>query len=70
MIDAVKYIHKTVGMPLEEALRMASLYPAQALGVANERGSFAQGLRADFVHLSDDLAPQRTVIGGETAWSA
>ena len=70
MIDAVKYIHKAVGMPLEGALRMASLYPAQALGVANERGSFAQGLRADFVHLSDDLAPQRTVIGGETAWSA
>ena len=70
MIDAVKFIHQTVGLPLDETLRMASLYPAEALGVAGDRGSFAHGLRADFVHLSDDLAPRLTVIGGETAWSA
>ncbi len=69
MADAVAYVHRTLGLPLEEALRMASLYPAQALGVAGERGSLAQGLRADLVHLGDDLAPQRTIIAGETAWA-
>jgi N-acetylglucosamine-6-phosphate deacetylase len=69
MIDAVAYVHKTLGLPLEEALRMASRYPAEAIGVDGERGSLAPGKRADLVHLSDDLAMRRTIIGGETAWS-
>jgi N-acetylglucosamine-6-phosphate deacetylase len=70
MIDAVTYVHRTLGLPLEEALRMASLYPAEAIGVAGERGRLAQGSRADLVHLSDDLEMRRTIIAGETAWAA
>lgn len=69
MIQAVTYVHKTIGLPLEETLRMASLYPAQALGVAHERGALSPGLRADLVHLSDDLDVLTTIIGGATAWS-
>ena len=69
MVDAVAYVHKTLGLPLDEVLRMASRYPAEALGVA-DRGTFSKGKRADLVHLSDDLAMRRTVIGGETVWSA
>ncbi len=70
MIDAVTYVHRTIGLPLEEALRMASLYPAEALGVEAERGRIAVGLRADLVHLGDDLSVRGTLIGGETAYSA
>jgi N-acetylglucosamine-6-phosphate deacetylase len=70
MIDAVTFVHRTIGLPLEEALRMASLYPSQALGVDKERGSLQPGLRADVVHLSDDLKVQQTIIGGEKAWAA
>ena len=70
MIQAVNYVHRTIGVPLDETLRMAALYPAQALGVATERGSLAPGLRADLVHLSDALEVSSTIIGGETAWSA
>jgi N-acetylglucosamine-6-phosphate deacetylase len=70
MIDAVTYVHRTIGLPLEEALRMASLYPAEALGVARERGRIAPGLRADLVHLGDDLKVRGTLIAGETAWAA
>jgi N-acetylglucosamine-6-phosphate deacetylase len=69
-IDAVTYVHRTIGLPLEEVLRMASRYPAEALGVGHERGMLKQGLRADLVHLSDDLKVRRTIIGGETAWAA
>ncbi len=69
MIQAVTYVHKTIGLPLEETLRMASLYPAQALGVAGERGALKRGLRADLVHLSEDLQVNQTIIGGKTAWS-
>lgn len=70
MIDAITYVHRTIGVPLDEVLRMASLYPAEALGVAGERGRIAPGLRADLVHLSDDLTVRGTLIGGETAWAA
>ena len=70
MIDAVAYVHKTLGLPLEEAFRMASLYPAQAMGLTGERGNLAHGTRADLVHLGDDLTMRRTIIGGETAWAA
>lgn len=70
MIQAIAYVHRTLGLPLEETLRMASLYPAQALGVAHERGSIAPGLRADVVHLSDELDVMATMIGGEAAWTA
>ncbi|MBL8599086.1 MAG: N-acetylglucosamine-6-phosphate deacetylase [Devosia sp.] len=70
MIDAVTYVHRTIGLPLEEALRMASLYPAEALGVDKERGRIAPGLRADLVHLSDELSVRGTLIGGETAYAA
>ncbi len=69
MIQAVTYVHKTIGLPLDETLRMASLYPAQALGVADERGALSPGLRADIVHLSNDLEVLTTMIGGATAWS-
>jgi N-acetylglucosamine-6-phosphate deacetylase len=70
MIDAITYMHRTIGLSLEEALRMASLYPAQAIGVESERGHFGPGTRADMVLLSDDLDMRRTFIGGETVWSA
>jgi N-acetylglucosamine-6-phosphate deacetylase len=65
MIDAIRYVHRTIGVPLEEALRMASLYPAQALGVAATHGHLNRGARADFVVLSDDLEVKATWIGGE-----
>lgn len=70
MIQAVNYLHRTIGLPLDETLRMASLYPARALAVDHERGALAPGLRADLVHLSDRLDVTSTIIGGETVWSA
>lgn len=68
MIDAVKYVHRTIGVPFDEALRMAALYPAQALGVAATHGHLNRGARADFVVLSDDLDVRSTWIGGQKAF--
>ncbi len=70
MIQAISYVHRTLGLPLEETLRMASLYPAQAIGVDKERGALAPGMRADVVHLSDELDVRATMIGGRAAWAA
>jgi N-acetylglucosamine-6-phosphate deacetylase len=66
MIDAVRFVHETLGLPLEEALRMASLYPAEALGLEKTHGHLGPGARADFVVLDANLQPRGTWIGGVT----
>ncbi len=66
--DAIRFIHETVGAPLEEALRMASFYPAEVLGVAGERGRLLPGRRADFAVFDDALEVQATYLGGTKAW--
>ena len=65
MISAVRFMHRTVGLELGEALRMASLYPAEAMGVDRRHGRLGKGTAADIVHLSDDLAVRSVWIGGE-----
>ena len=64
MIASVRVMHRSVGLPLEEALRMASLYPAEAMGMADNHGCLKSGGRADMVHLSDDLDVREVWIGG------
>ncbi len=68
MVYAVNYAHSTLGVALEETLRMAARYPAQAIG-DGARGVFENGARADLVHLSEDLAVRRTIIAGLTVWA-
>ncbi|MFK0686931.1 N-acetylglucosamine-6-phosphate deacetylase [Mesorhizobium sp. IMUNJ 23033] len=64
MISAVRYVHRVVGLELSEALRMASLYPAQAIGQSHRLGRFANGTAADIVALSDDLNVKGVWIDG------
>ncbi|HLZ71134.1 MAG TPA: N-acetylglucosamine-6-phosphate deacetylase [Dehalococcoidia bacterium] len=52
------------GADLREAAAMASLNPAQAIGVADDRGRVAPGYRADLVALTPELRVARTWIGG------
>jgi N-acetylglucosamine-6-phosphate deacetylase len=70
LIDAIAFMHRTIGLPLEEALRMASTYPAMALGVADRHGALRRGVAADFVHLTEDLTVRGTWIGGENVWKS
>jgi len=64
MISAVRFMHREIGLDLGEALRMASLYPAQAARVDGRYGRLTQGSRADMVHLSDTLDVRGVWIGG------
>lgn len=67
MASAVRNSVRLLGLPLQEAVRMAALYPAQCLGLAHERGRIAPGLRADLVALDDRLQVIETWIGGRAA---
>jgi N-acetylglucosamine-6-phosphate deacetylase len=66
MEAAVRFAVANLDVSLEEALRMASLYPATFLGL-EDRGRIAAGFRADLVHLDDRLAVQEVWIGGASS---
>jgi N-acetylglucosamine-6-phosphate deacetylase len=68
MIDAVTYVHRALGLPLDEALRMASLYPAEAAKLGS-LGRIAAGGAANLVHLGEDLSVRGTLIGGQVAYA-
>ncbi|NTX03097.1 MULTISPECIES: N-acetylglucosamine-6-phosphate deacetylase [Myxococcus] len=68
MSAAVRNCIHLLGVPLEEALRMASLYPAQVLGLEGRLGMLAAGHRADLTLLREDLSVQATWVGGIEQW--
>lgn len=63
MARAVANAVRLLSLDAEEALRMASLYPAEALGLV-DRGRIAAGQQADLVLLDDRLDVIETWIGG------
>ncbi len=64
MDEAVRFAVAQLAMPLAEALRMASLYPAEVMRLDGERGRLAPRYIADLVLLGDDLAVRDVWIGG------
>ncbi|WP_418718856.1 N-acetylglucosamine-6-phosphate deacetylase [Candidatus Allofournierella merdipullorum] len=53
------------GVPLETALKAATINPAKAAGLYDEVGSIAVGKRADVLVLGADLHPEHIFIGGK-----
>ncbi|MFD1252398.1 N-acetylglucosamine-6-phosphate deacetylase [Devosia equisanguinis] len=70
MIDAITFMVDHIGLDFEEVIRMASLYPAEAMGIADTYGHLGRSAVANFVHLSNERAVRSTWIGGEAVWSA
>ena len=52
------------GVPLDAALRAATINPAQAVGLFDELGSITAGKRADILVLDETLHPEKIFIGG------
>lgn len=64
MITAVRNSVNLLGLPLDEAARMASTYPADFLGLSVTHGRIAPGYRADLVALDSNLDVIATWIDG------
>jgi N-acetylglucosamine-6-phosphate deacetylase len=69
-IDLIRQMTKSVGIPLREAVRMASLTPARVLGREKQLGSIAKDKAADFVLFDDDFRVHGVWVGGERVWSS
>ncbi|KSV80878.1 N-acetylglucosamine-6-phosphate deacetylase [Sinorhizobium sp. Sb3] len=70
MLSSVRFVHDKLGLPVEEALRMASAYPADAMGLATHKGRLKPGADADFVLLTPELGMSSTWIGGTQVYAA
>ncbi len=64
MAAALRNTVQLLGLPLDEAVRMASAYPADFLGLGASHGRIAAGYRADLVMLDDEYRVQQSWIGG------
>ena len=64
MISAVKNCVEMVGLNLGEALRMASLYPAEFLKLDDKMGRIAPGYQADMILFDDAFNVSRSWING------
>ncbi|TKB44547.1 N-acetylglucosamine-6-phosphate deacetylase [Thalassotalea mangrovi] len=64
MASAVRNTVQHLQIPREEALRMASLYPAQFLSIDKRYGHLKPGATADFVIFDDQLEVTQTWVNG------
>lgn len=65
MASAVRNCVEHVGLPVSEALALASASPADAIGLSDELGRIAVGLRADLILLDEKLFVRRCWLGGQ-----
>lgn len=63
MLKAVKNMIEKAGIPLEEALRMASLYPAHVMDLQQQFGKIAPGYNEHFIIIDDKLTLKNVIIG-------
>ncbi|MEF1291208.1 N-acetylglucosamine-6-phosphate deacetylase [Vibrio sp. M260118] len=65
MIEAVQNTVEHVGIALDEALRMATLYPAKAIGLDEKLGRVKKGMVANLTVFDRDFNVQATVVNGQ-----
>jgi N-acetylglucosamine-6-phosphate deacetylase len=62
---AIRNVMSFAGWRLQETVKLATLNPAQRLGISDQRGLLATGRRADLVVLTPEGQVAHTIIGGE-----
>lgn len=65
MVEGVRNLVKEVGLELEEALKMASTYPAKSIEVHDRYGFIKENYIADLCILNKDLTIKNMVVKGK-----
>ncbi|WP_437217358.1 N-acetylglucosamine-6-phosphate deacetylase [Pectobacterium sp. LFLA-215] len=68
MIEAVRNSVEHAGIALDEAIRMATLYPARAIGVDKQLGSIENGKVANLTAFDRDYHILKTFVNGNPVW--
>jgi N-acetylglucosamine-6-phosphate deacetylase len=58
-----------IGVPIDEAVRMASLVPARASGIQSEHGSIEEGKRANLIAFDREFVVRFAALGGAVVFS-
>ena len=64
-IDAIKNAYQKCNIPLDSAISMATLYPAEYLGVADHIGQLKKGCRANLTHFDSDFHVHNVWLAGK-----
>ena len=64
-IDAIKNAYQKCNIPLASAISMATLYPAEYLGVAEHIGQLKKGYRANLAHFDSNFHVQNVWLAGK-----
>jgi len=67
--QCVHIMNRSVGVPLPEAVKMASLIPARAMGFADRLGSIATGKQANLTAIDQDANVRLTIVRGKVVYS-
>lgn len=64
MIEGVQLLVEQAGLPLDEAVRMATLYPARAIGADDKLGAIQPGLIANLTRFDKNYQITGTMVCG------
>jgi N-acetylglucosamine-6-phosphate deacetylase len=70
MDRAVRNMINLVGLPIEQAVDMATINPAKNLGIDKEEGSIAKGKKANFVVVDENFNVKMTIREGRIIYQA
>ncbi|MBF8999822.1 N-acetylglucosamine-6-phosphate deacetylase [Vibrio nitrifigilis] len=65
MMKAIENAVEHVGIALDEALRMATLYPARAIGLDHKLGQIKPGMVANLAIFDRDFTVKATIVNGQ-----
>lgn len=66
----VRTMVKTAGVPLIDAVKMATSTPASIIGVSKNKGSLTQGKDADIVIFDDNISIKKAMIKGRVVYAS
>lgn len=63
-IRLVRTMAGKAGIPLQDAVRMASESPARLMGILDRKGTLEKGKDADIILFDDNIEIRKTIVGG------
>ena len=69
MSGDVRNIVNLVGLPLKEAVKMATINPAKRIGFGDRKGSLEIGKDADLSIISEDVKVCTTIVEGKIVYN-